>query len=208
MTRFCLSALLLFISTSFVSAQFSKGTKTVGGSIGLSKSSQETTFGADGYNSTSKNFSISIKPVASYFIDERISIGLSINAEHFSTISENSAGESKTRIQGISGGPMLRYYFPLSPFAIFTLAGINFGYQHFETPFFDPQQGIVNNRKINGEILSYQLGIGGAYFINESVALEALLFHQKEKFAFDVNDWPEQKNSAIKLNLGFQIYLN
>ncbi|UCH13175.1 MAG: outer membrane beta-barrel protein [Bacteroidales bacterium] len=137
------------------------------------------------FSNGSNTFYFALSPNMGYFIIDKLTIGASLPLSLF-------AREGNTTINyGIT--PNLRYYFgPPSDIMIFVTGA--FGVKGSSTKFNDSSD---SSSGIRGSA-----GIGGTYFLNESIGLEAILGYNFEKWA------ESDLNSAVVLSLGFQIYFS
>ncbi len=128
-------------------AQTGQGNMIVGGTAGFS-SSRTGDF---------KTSTVGLRPSLRYFVIDRLAIGADV------TIAASNYDGSKSSTLGI--GPSVRYYFTAEqPMAFFGEAGFNFSLLSYSSDFIDD----TNSAGIN-------FGVGGDYFLNDHVAIEALL---------------------------------
>lgn len=166
------SALFLLSAGAYnANAQTDRGDWMVGGQLS--------------FNTTSGNSSFTLAPSAGYFFGKNFAGGSEL------TLSFGKFGDAKSSSVGI--GPFLRYYFELKepqfkPFVHTSLGFIS------ETDKFAGQ-------KTTNTARNFFLGAGGAYFINQNVALEALLGYNNSK----VENLSAE--GGFLFRVGFQIHL-
>ncbi len=175
MKRILLTCCLLS-AAYIVNAQTNQGDWLVGGNLNL--------------NTAKKNSTFSINPNAGYFFANNFVAGAQIGFEN------SSFGDTKTTAFSI--GPFARYYFNLKDdkFKPFANAGIGFLTEKTKTNVNSNTSVVVKNTGVNA-----LLGLGGAYFINSNVALEALAGYTYNKF----ENTPATNGFAFRV--GFQIHL-
>ena len=153
-------------------AQPSQGSIMIGGSAG---------FNSRSYDGDTYTY-IYLLPEVGYFVTDQIAVGALLNLEFF-------GGDGDGSWIGI--GPFGRYYFNNSgPARFFGQAGIEF----YNIDFGGNSDSFTN--------FGFNIGAGVDYFLNESVALEALLNFNSNK---DQDDDESEKN--IGLNIGVSVFI-
>jgi len=114
---------------------------------------------------------INLSPNLGYFIADDLAIGLALNLSSIS-----SDGESVTDF-GL--GPFVRFYFAD---AIFAQAGVNLGLG-------------------DSEFTEFQVGVGYSWFVDNSVAIEPMLFYNSHSVDGDTFDY-----SVFGLSIGIQAF--
>ena len=117
---------------------------------------------------------IRFAPNVGYFIADDLAIGLSLNIENISPL----VGDSGTNF-GL--GPFVRFYFAD---AIFAQAGLNLGLG-------------------DNEFTEFQVGVGYSWFVDNSVAIEPMLFYRSHSV-----DDPGVDASVIGLSIGIQAFVD
>ena len=164
-------------------AQLQKGYYLIGGNLASS---------SIGF-SEGTPFNINITPKVAWFRNNNFAVGGFIN------LGVTTAKDAGTSVNyGV--GPLARYYFGSSTVNTGTTSARSSGRWFVEGDF--GIQGINTTGAASTNGLGIGIGPGVAYFINQSVALEALLKYNKV-FGFG-NDGGQ---SLLSLNFGFQIYL-
>jgi outer membrane protein W len=167
-----LASLLVAVSFSaMVQAQTDKGDWMVGGSLSL--------------NTTEGATSFSFQPNAGYFFAKGFVAGSEL------LISTSKLGDIRTTSLGV--GPFARYYFELKEpqFKPYVHAGVSvasvrtkaFGMSETETA------------------VGFLLGLGGAYFINDNVAIDGLAGYNHTKVE------NSEGNGGFLFRIGFQVHL-
>ncbi|HVG16801.1 MAG TPA: outer membrane beta-barrel protein [Chitinophagaceae bacterium] len=181
-----LLALLLVIAAfaTTASAQLQKGYYLIGGDLATANI---------GF-SDGTPFNINISPKVAWFRSNNLAVGGFIN------LGLSTAKDLGTTVNyGI--GPLARYYFGSSTVSTTgTTSARSSGRWFVEGDF--GIQGINTSGGSSTTGLGIGIGPGLAYFVNENIALEALLKYNKV-FGFG-NDGGQ---SLLGINLGFQIYL-
>ncbi|MBI3717723.1 MAG: outer membrane beta-barrel protein [Sphingobacteriales bacterium] len=165
-------ALLLLSVISFkANAQTEKGDWMVGGQMA--------------FNTTSGNSSFVLAPSAGYFFAKNFAGGSEL------TLSFGKLGDAKSSAIGL--GPFLRYYFELKEPQFKPFIHTSFSFLSETNKF--------AGEKTTNTARNFFLGAGGAYFINQNVALEAMMGYNNTKV--------ENENSAggFLFRVGFQIHL-
>ncbi len=135
------------------------------------------------FQSDNNLFSVTISPDMGYFLADNLALGAGIPLL--------LRTEENYRYVGYGITPFIRYYFgPPSGFMFF-LTGA-FGISGWSSKYDDTTN---SSSSITGSA-----GVGGTYFLNESIGLEAILGYTYNK----IKDY--DPTSDISLSLGFQIY--
>ncbi|RYY19875.1 MAG: hypothetical protein EOO04_21105 [Chitinophagaceae bacterium] len=163
---------VLMLATSYATtAQTNKGDWMVGGTMRI--------------NTTESNKEFTFQPTAGYFFAKSFAAGTEFK------LSFSKFGGEKTNSFGI--GPFARYYFNLRDASFKPLVHSSFTLETVTTR--------QNNIKNRNTVTSLFIGGGGAYFINENVALEALAGYNRSKY----ENLDSQGGFAFRL--GFQVHL-
>lgn len=192
-----ISALLILPFVSY--GQTEKGSLLLGGGIDLGS----TTYKRDNFNDQ-KVFSLNINPGLSYFVADNVALGIILP---ISIYNQTQDGSAETKSQSLAFGPTLRYYFPFNRMAVFPLVSYRIGGGKLEAPTFDPVVGsvIVQNEKYATS--NFKVGAGLAFFLSNSVALEAILSYNKTNTDYDSDLLLDLETTSVGFDLGFQIYL-
>ncbi|MBK6993428.1 MAG: outer membrane beta-barrel protein [Lewinellaceae bacterium] len=160
--------LILLVFATNLSAQIQKGTVLLGGTVGFNRISE------DGEGITYVNLS----PNAGFFLTDRFALGSSLD---FIVVA--SDGESSTSF-GLS--PFARYYLNEGGKSRFFGQG-KFGFQIGDTDFFDESTAWI-----------FGLGIGADFFLNDNVAIEAILGYERLQY-------PEYELGLNHIGLNFGV---
>lgn len=169
--------------TMTATAQLQKGYYLIGGDLA------STSIGF----SEGAPFNLNITPKVAWFRNNNFAIGGYVNLGLSSV-----KGVGTTTTYGI--GPLARYYFGSSEVATNTTSARSSGRWFVEGDFGIQGVNLSNGNSTNG--LGLGLGPGVAYFVNQNIALEALV---KYNNVFGFGNDPSQ--GRLGLNLGFQLYL-
>ena len=137
------------------------------------------------FNNGSNTFYLWFTPNMGYFITDNLAIGASL------PLSLQTQEGYRIISYGIT--PNLRYYFG-SPSDIMIFVTGAFGIRGRSSKY--------NDDSSSSSGITGLAGIGGTYFLNESIGLEAIL-------EYNFNKWDESDlTSSVVLSLGFQIYFS
>lgn len=133
--------------------------------------------------------SVTFTPNAGFFIADNFAIGLFVDAN--STSYRDKDNDEKSNSSYLTLGPQVRYYFP----AKFFLEGkVGFG---------SGKDYVYGESKI----LNYSFGAGYAAFLNDHVAIEPMIRYQGINYTDKNNEDFKNKNGALVIGVGLQIYL-
>jgi hypothetical protein len=192
-----LQFLLYFCFMACVSfGQTDKGSFLLGGSIGFAHNNT-TTYITNAGSTETKSFTINAQPSVSYFIIDRLAVGL-ITPYSYSKKNDKYAGSKWTSTdKSYSVGPVVRYYFPLGgEWAIFPEASYSFGWTW--------------NNDLTDKTRVFQGGVGLVYFLNQSVGVEGRAFYRNEHTNYEevagVYRAKSSDEPTFNFGLGVQIY--
>jgi hypothetical protein len=189
-------AFVLIASGAF--AQFNQGRYLVGGSLGFSAVTHKSDNGTT-TTTTGKSTSFSLSPDVGYFVIDNLAVGASLSLATSSYKSDGSSDKSNS--SSVTIAPFVRYY--LDP-GIFFQGFVGGGSATNKDTYSTGQTTITTTTKTG--ILTWGLGAGYAYFLNDYVAIEPLV--QYSSYARKNKDNDNRSiNGGISLNVGFQIYL-
>jgi hypothetical protein len=165
----------LLIAVTFsavVKAQTDKGDWMVGGGLSL--------------NTTEGNKSFTFMPNVGHFFAKGFVAGAEMVI--------NTTKDAEVRTTSLGVGPFARYYFELKnpSFKPFAHAGFSVNSTRTKVP------GITTTRVTSR---SFLLGLGGAYFINDNVAIDGLLGFNHTKVE------NLEGNGGLLFRIGFQVHL-
>jgi hypothetical protein len=172
-TKVLTTALLCSLVLLSSYGQTEKGTWMLGGgaSTGLS------------FQTDNNSFSLAISPDIGYFMSDNLAIGANLPISFYSQENYRSIGYGIT--------PFIRYYFgPPSEFMFFVTGA--FGVSGWSSKYDDTTN--------SSSAITGSAGVGGTYFLNESIGLEIILGYTYDK----TKDYDPSSN--IALSAGFQIY--
>lgn len=140
--------------------------------------------GTVGFRTNKNNSEFDLSPSAGYFFFNHFAAGVELQ------INSSKAGDIKDTDLGV--GPFARYYFGNSNFRPFAITSTSYLVSYRKS----------NGNKSNTNGYGWLLGIGGAAFLNPSVALEGIAGYNYSKFA------SASSNTGFSLKFGFQVYIN
>ena len=175
-------------------AQFEKGNKMVGGSFGLSFTTDKTK--NDGTTYTNGQYvSFALDPQAGYFVIDNLAVGATLG---FSTDTwKEDDSDYKTVDNEISIQPFARYYLPQRVF----FQG-NFIAGSAKNKITD--NGTTDETKYG--VSGWSLSAGYAFLLNDHVAIEPQLGYSNKGYKNKENDVKSLDNGLF-IRVGFQIYL-
>ncbi|TGE26570.1 outer membrane beta-barrel protein [Hymenobacter metallicola] len=187
MHKLLISAIGLSLLSTAAHAQIGAGTIYLGGSVGYSHETTESTFPGAGSSQyeTGKMSSFTIRPTVGYFVAENLLLGLSLgygrnkatspiySLPTSGTGTPRKVDERENTQQSFAIGPVARYYKFVGEHAAFFghLAG---GYQSLKYSYSDPTT-IPNDAEQKGHGFFGQLSPGFAYFPSNKIGLEVSL---------------------------------
>jgi outer membrane protein len=169
-----------------------KGHFIVDGSVYFSTNNSKTE--NQGFNTEVNSFGLGISPKVSYFIIDRLAIGIEASfAYSDNEYTNNSGGEISSNSTSILIGPSVRYYITKG---FFGQASLGFGFSNSKGEGYETKN----------DSFRYKLGLGYAFFLNEHISIEPILSyqHNKTNFRDSVSD---SSNSGLIFGAGFTIYL-
>lgn len=171
MKQHFLCTLIAFLMLSVGYAQTYKGDWLVGGSISI--------------NTTENNSSFSFMPMGGYFFLKGFAAGSELE------LATSKTGVVKSTRLGV--GPFARYYFELKEpeFKPFMHAGFKVESERSKVMGVAETETAVN----------YLIGLGGAYFLNENVAIDGLAGYNYSKVE------NHKGNGGFHFRIGFQVHL-
>ncbi len=194
-----LSSLFLILAiTTLVSAQTEQGTFLVGGSSGISLgggSSKDKTDNFEG--DPTKYFGFSINPQVGFFVIDNLVIGAILPI----SVQRSKQNDTKVVFSSIEFAPFARYYFLDDKFRPYATAFFGGGFNGYKY--------VVNGNTTTNNSNTFLLGLGGgvAYFVNDNIAIDALLGYQftREKFT-DEDDNYRELDHAIGVDIGILVF--
>jgi hypothetical protein len=166
-----LTAIAFVLISTAASAQTNAGDWMIGGNLRI--------------NTTKSNNEFTFNPMAGYFFARGFVAGGEFK------LSFAKFGAEKTNAVG--AGPFARYYFNLNNSSFKPLVHSSFTFETQTTK----ENGIKNSNTVT----SLFIGGGGAYFINENVAIEAIAGYNRSKYE------NVDSQGGFAFRLGFQVHL-
>lgn len=192
---------MVFLGSALAQAQTEKGRWTVGAQVG------DLSYSDTGEPFNIRNFSISMSPSAGYFVAKNLVIGASVPVSFlaYRSSAPPNSGQFKANYTSVGLAPFIRYYVGsarLRPFA-----SASYGYTQNWIRQTDANTG--REQKSNGNFSSYAVGVGVAYFINNTVSLDASLNYTNSFRAgqslFSTGQ-SANNNGSLGLNIGFRLF--
>ncbi len=192
MRNVIVTLVMLAVSSALAQAQTEKGRWTVGAQVG--------DFGYSNSNEPvkSRSFSASLSPSVGYFVAKNLAVGASLPVSYaYGSFDVTGTGRSKTDVFSVGLSPFARYYIGSAKLRPFVDASI--GFQQFwisSTRFGTPETA-----RSNSNVTNYSLGGGVAYFINNTVSLDASL-----NYTNGLGGSGFRQRGSANLNIGFRLF--
>lgn len=189
---------LLISNNSYTQSYFYSGLFNVSGEATISYSNSEQE-----YIGKITQTEIKFAPAGSYFIIDKLSIGIELSYNYFEKKSDGPV-DIKDIEMFLGFGPVIKYYFldnNLSPF-------VKAGYSH---NIFNITDSYFKTRK-SFPGFSTAIGVGVNYFITNSLALESSLdyvYSQKQIEIYDTNSsvFLNSNKKTFSLSIGLSCFL-
>ena len=164
MERFTLLSNAILLFASITKAQITKGSVYLGGSIGASTTTQESSLSTT--EGKSKGFSIN--PTIGTAVKNNLIAGVNLNYSHGKT--EHFLNNQDVERNGYGGGFFLRKYFPVANrLNVFRESGLNYFYQKWE---YLPMPGYNYSSTSRQDFVSANIYPGLAINVFKSLYLE------------------------------------
>jgi hypothetical protein len=182
--------------------QTTQGTISLGGALGISSTTSQTTGGE------SKNTTVFIAPSAGYFLADGMELGLNIA---FSSEKSEFDGDDAGKVNETALGPYFKYYiFTANEDFAFTLnASLLFGFSK-ESPPSD-----VDADDVEGKSLQFAISPGFSYFFTDKIGidfqLQGIAYRTEDPNTDSDADDDEQSSfifgvASFNPSLGFKFY--
>ena len=202
MKRLVVSLIFCWLTVAVV-AQTTQGTISLGGAVGISSSTSQTTGGE------SKSTTVFIAPSAGYFLADGMELGLNVA---FSSESDEFDGDDAGSVNETALGPYFKYYmFTANENFAFTLnASLLFGFSKDSPP-----SGDDNADEVKGKSFQFAISPGFSYFFTDKIGLDFQLqgiTFRKEDPNTDSDADDDESSSFIfgvasfNPSLGFKFY--
>ena len=185
---------MLVVGSAGAQAQTEKGRWTVGAQVG------SLSYSGTGEPYSIRSFSISLSPSAGYFVARNLAIGASIPVTFLAYKASFPGTTVPSKVNSLSLGlaPFIRYYIgsaKLRPFA-----SASYGYTQVWNTTFAPRTN--NDSKNSSNYSTYSVGAGVAYFVNNTVSLDASL-NYGDSFGYDRTTL---NRGTTSLSVGFRLF--
>lgn len=214
---FILSCLGILLSLG-LNAQTEKGRLITGLSSNLNLSNSSLmgiSFGSSKYHSDDPNFqesasnqvfTINLNPRVGYFLIDNLAIGLDLTYSY----NQEKNGESSNlyKQSAFTGGPFLRYYYPLNESLLF---GEVYGsYGKLLTSYDYTDNSLFEDTEYETLILNYGLAVGLSFPLTDMTFFDCAIGYNAYKFSpqDDDSEYDEYTTQqGLNLKLGFSIFL-
>ena len=182
--------LVAILAIGTANAQIPKGKILLGGSTNLSFTSSTYTDKYDGTKTgDSKTATFELNPQVGYFIMDGLAVGLDLSYSSSKTKSGSGSWSDPTTMIGV--GVFGKYYMGTTNIKPFGLAHLGVISTSTSPKDVDKDRGYAMG-----------LALGGAYFINESVAFELSLGYDYAKFKNKADNKSTTDAGVLGLNVG------
>ena len=196
-------------------SQTQKGGYILGGNGSVGYNSIEVFFVDQNILNDNEQTSIgaSLNPNISYFLLNNLAVGMvaGLNLTYSKNLYTNY-NHRFNRFANVSLGPQIRYYFPFQRFAIFPQIQYLLGRESERRDIINPMTNLPVTNRTQRKIGNLQLGIGGAYFITNSMAVEGLLNYNANMVlgeTLPIGQYSlNTRQYFFNLNVGLQFYFN
>jgi hypothetical protein len=194
----------LALTVCFATGQTSKNSWLIGGTIGLTSSTQKES-DAPG---SSKATVFQLAPGVGYFFADNLAAGINLNLStvHNSSDGSGSYGGYSSTGTTFTAGPFVRYYFSVAPqVKLFVHTDASWGSSKVSSSYAGTG---TNDNPPGAPISMYEGKAGAAFFLNPTVALEVTAGYQS--MTEKDNSGPatiKYTTGSMIIGVGFQIYL-
>lgn len=176
MKRLTILTVILFFASTFMHAQMNTGSKFVANNSTLKFHTSNYKL-KDATGDPDKYFDLNLATKGGYFIKNGIAIGAVIE---YSLGRQNQVvSQYKSTSTGLLIGPVARYYTEYGSIIPFAEVSAGFGVNTQKTEFLD-----LPSTKDKAPVFNIKPGIGADYFLNDSFAVEGMIYyffsHEKE----------------------------
>ncbi len=201
MKKIFLSSLAVFIATICSFSQLNTGSFFASGTAGIDLEiySQKQVDSDDKVN----YFKFMFNPKAGYFLKNKIGVGIALDSRISRNKGTNTAGfEYTSSYSSLLVGPFGRYYYEYGDLIPFGEVFVGFGKTN------DKSESEGFDSEFPHSVFKMTGGAGAAYFINETVALEAIIkyFWEKQKPSWENATGEGEIYSGVIFMLGLAIY--
>jgi hypothetical protein len=192
--KIILIALLCVVSLSEITAQTSKGSFLIGGSLSVHRYHNEYSGQIPGFHTQAQ---LVMTPTVGYFIIDNLMVG--IQPTYYYSWMLNT----DRKVTQFSAGPVMRYYFPIGKISIFPEVTALYNEEIAKGTYLglDIGSSVYIREKFN--YLSYKAGIGAAWFIVPNIGIEGILGYRGRQYY----SGSQEKSKFLSLNFGIQFYL-
>ncbi len=208
---YCVLLILIAVNAN---AQYNKGKTLIGIASGLGLNGGQTSFSTSSNTTKSDDFetdptkslSINFAPRAGYFIANQLVAGLEFNYSYLE-LSDRGFGVGDLKVNQLSAGPFIRYYFKGNRINPFLEGGLSFGTNKNTIEGSNPVNG--GDLEIESNLFSYAGGAGMAISLGNRVSFDAVLVYLRSQFKPKENNEDNSRtiSNSFGLRLGFSIYI-
>jgi outer membrane protein len=198
--RIILLAIVLLVAIH-VHAQTSKGSFLIGGSMNLQRTSTNF-YDHPGFTlvPSTPSGAFTVSPTVGYFPINNLLIGVQPSYTYNWVLNHPTF-----KTNSWSVGPLVRYYFHMSKFAVFPEVAMTFDRSRVITAYDVHSNNDITAERIKMNGKTYRGGVGFAWFVSQQVGIETILALKHT----DVGKPSLTKNeTSVYLNFGIQFYLS
>lgn len=188
------TAIALALVCSGAYAQFNQGRILAGGSVSFQTQTVKSKVNGT-TNTLGKITDIGFNPKVGFFVIDNLAAGLGVDITSHTEKEEGSSDKSTS--SNFTVTPFVRYY--LDP-GVFFQGQVGFGTSKQKN-----ENGNTTTTTKNG-VFDWALGVGYAYFLNDHVAIEPLIYYSMHTDKNNDND-NKITYGGVGINVGLQVYL-
>ena len=202
----------MILGLSPAHAQTERGGFLGGGSGSLINELQYTTASSGVTNTEYRREGFGLGANIGYFAVKNLAVGLITSYGH-STIRQAVGTTYNTYSNFVSGGPWIRYYYPIKKWSLFGDVSYLWGKQYNELIETTYPGVIISRSPVTSPETTLNLGVGATIFLNSHVGVEAALAFVRYRTKNDIEQpsylyIARQSTSTLTARIGFMIYFH
>lgn len=151
----------------------------------------------DGDGTAGKGIVLSFTPQAGFFVIDGLAVGLQLDLS-IDSYKPDGANDRYSSAM-IMFAPFARYYYGTAPIKPFAEVAMGAGSQKEKIPTFDGTETTTTN------VLGFQFKLGGAYFLNDHVSVDAGLGYQSISYKDKDHNENDYKNVIGTFGIEFGV---
>ena len=145
-----------------------------------------------------KSYSLRITPGVSYFVKDKLAVGL---VAPWTYVSHKHPDHSLS-METYAIGPAVRYYLPFGRWAVFPMASHTYGWQTEKSI-----EAFTTTSTVKKNVRTFSAGFGITYFITRHVGVEGMTCFEKMKIVQKYGSGGAYEDWDITWHIGMQVYL-